>query len=135
MPQIFIVLELIQGGELFDKIVREGKFNEELARFYFRQLVEGVKYCHNNGVCHRDLKPENLLLDEHGLLKISDFGLSALYNSTDESNSRQTVRERLLVGLLCFTCDSHTVAPLPSLSSCSCCTQPVAHPTTLPQRC
>lgn len=55
--QIFIVLELITGGELFDKIVSEGKFNEETARFYFRQLVTGVKYCHNQGVCHRDLKP------------------------------------------------------------------------------
>ncbi|RLN27173.1 hypothetical protein BBO99_00001808 [Phytophthora kernoviae] len=60
--KIFIVLELITGGELFDKI-----------------LVDGVQYCHENGVCHRDLKPENLLLDENGDLKISDFGLSALY--------------------------------------------------------
>ncbi|RHY30428.1 hypothetical protein DYB32_006933 [Aphanomyces invadans] len=94
--KIFIVLELITGGELFDKIVSEGRFNEETARFYFRQLVNGVEYCHSQGVCHRDLKPgmhlfhhvwkdiscvvvENLLLDENGDLKISDFGLSALY--------------------------------------------------------
>lgn len=77
--KIFIVLELVTGGELFDKIVSEGKFSEEMARFYFRQLIEGVEYCHSLGVCHRDLKPENLLLDEHGNLKISDFGLSALY--------------------------------------------------------
>ncbi|RLN45032.1 hypothetical protein BBJ28_00014644 [Nothophytophthora sp. Chile5] len=55
------------------------RFSEETARFYFRQLVDGVQYCHENGVCHRDLKPENLLLDENGDLKISDFGLSALY--------------------------------------------------------
>lgn len=77
--KIFIVLELIQGGELFDKIVNEGRFDESKARFYFRQLVEGVQYCHGLGICHRDLKPENLLLDENGNLKISDFGLSALY--------------------------------------------------------
>jgi serine/threonine protein kinase len=77
--KIFIVLELVTGGELFDKIVSEGRFSEEMARFYFRQLVEGVAYCHGLGVCHRDLKPENLLLDEQGNLKISDFGLSALY--------------------------------------------------------
>ena len=77
--KIFIVLELVTGGELFDKIVSEGRFSEEMARFYFRQLVEGVEYCHGLGVCHRDLKPENLLLDEQGNLKISDFGLSALY--------------------------------------------------------
>lgn len=55
------------------------RFSEDTARFYFRQLVDGVQYCHENGVCHRDLKPENLLLDENGDLKISDFGLSALY--------------------------------------------------------
>jgi hypothetical protein len=51
------VLELITGGELFDKIVKDGKFNEDTARKYFRQLVKGVKYCHAQGVCHRDLKP------------------------------------------------------------------------------
>jgi serine/threonine protein kinase len=79
--KIFIVLELITGGELFDKIVSEGRFDEHTARFYFRQLVDGVEYCHSRGVCHRDLKPENLLLDEKMNLKISDFGLSALYDA------------------------------------------------------
>jgi len=83
--KIFIVLEMVTGGELFDKIVAEGRFSEDKARFYFRQLLAGVDYCHRNGVCHRDLKPENLLLDDQGNLKISDFGLSALYSGgTDE---------------------------------------------------
>lgn len=86
--KIFIVLELVTGGELFDKIVAAGKLNEEQARHYFRQLVEGVEYCHSKGVCHRDLKPENLLLDEAGDLKISDFGLSALYDGEAEGESR-----------------------------------------------
>jgi len=79
--KIFIVLELVTGGELFDKIVTAGRFDEPTARKYFRQLISGVDYCHHQGVCHRDLKPENLLLDEQALLKISDFGLSALYGS------------------------------------------------------
>lgn len=56
--KIFIVLEFVGGGELFDKIANEGKLPEEKARFYFKQLVEGLEHCHNNGVCHRDLKPE-----------------------------------------------------------------------------
>lgn len=47
--QIFIVLELITGGELFDKIVAEGKFDETKARYYYRQLIKGVKYCHSQG--------------------------------------------------------------------------------------
>ena len=90
--KIFIVLELVTGGELFDKIVSEGRFKETMARKYFRQLVDGVQYCHNAGVCHRDLKPENLLLDENANLKISDFGLSALYNGpADEEASRSTL--------------------------------------------
>ena len=54
--KIFIVLELVTGGELFDKIVEERRFDETTARFYFQQLVEGVLYCHEQGVCHRDLK-------------------------------------------------------------------------------
>ena len=97
--KIFIVLELVTGGELFDRIVKEGRFPEEKARYYAQQLVEGVDYCHSMGICHRDLskfrcldknsiyltltyflsEPENLLLDEYGNLKISDFGLSSLY--------------------------------------------------------
>ena len=77
--KIYLVLELVTGGELFGLLVKERGFGEEKARFFFRQLVEGVKCCHEQGICHRDLKPENLLLDEQGLLKISDFGLSSLY--------------------------------------------------------
>ena len=74
--KIFIVLELVTGGELFDKI--DTRFDTETARFYL-QLVVGTIFCHNNGVCHRDLKPENLLLDGNQNLKISDFGLSSMY--------------------------------------------------------
>lgn len=56
--KIFIVLEFVGGGELFDKIANEGKLPEDKARFYFKQLVEGLEHCHNQGICHRDLKPE-----------------------------------------------------------------------------
>jgi serine/threonine protein kinase len=56
--KIFIVLELVEGGELFDKITSQGRLNEPQARFYFRQVVEGLDHCHSQGVCHRDLKPE-----------------------------------------------------------------------------
>ncbi|KAI3991854.1 hypothetical protein MKX01_012799 [Papaver californicum] len=54
------------------------RFNEDLSRRYFQQLISAVGYCHSHGVFHRDLKPENLLLDEKGDLKVSDFGLSAI---------------------------------------------------------
>ncbi|XP_009366377.2 LOW QUALITY PROTEIN: CBL-interacting serine/threonine-protein kinase 8 [Pyrus x bretschneideri] len=76
--KIYIILEFITGGELFDKIVHHGRLSEGEARRYFQQLIDGVDYCHSKGVYHRDLKPENLLLDSLRNLKISDFGLSAL---------------------------------------------------------
>ncbi|KAI3760737.1 hypothetical protein L1987_51136 [Smallanthus sonchifolius] len=76
--KIYIILEFITGGELFDKIVHHGRLSEAESRRYFQQLIDGVEYCHSKGVYHRDLKPENLLLDSQGNLKISDFGLSAL---------------------------------------------------------
>lgn len=75
--KIFFVMEYVKGGELFAKVAK-GKLREDAARKYFQQLVSAVDFCHSRGVYHRDLKPENLLLDEHGDLKVSDFGLSAL---------------------------------------------------------
>eukprot|EP00026_Physarum_polycephalum_P008250 Phypoly_transcript_08330.p1 GENE.Phypoly_transcript_08330~~Phypoly_transcript_08330.p1 ORF type:complete len:405 (+),score=47.97 Phypoly_transcript_08330:279-1493(+) len=77
--KIYIVCELATGGELFYKLAHEGKFEENKARYYFQQLISGMEYCHAKGVCHRDLKPENLLLNEDQILKISDFGLSAIH--------------------------------------------------------
>ncbi|KAH9731291.1 CBL-interacting serine/threonine-protein kinase 9 [Citrus sinensis] len=81
--KIYIVLEFIDGGELFDKIAKHGRLKEDEARRYFQQLINAVDYCHSRGVFHRDLKPENLLLDSYGVLKISDFGLSAISQQED----------------------------------------------------
>ena len=61
---IYMVLELVSGGEIFDKIVEAKKFDEDRARRYFQQLIAGVAYCQSKGIAHRDLKPENILLDE-----------------------------------------------------------------------
>ncbi|XP_075640252.1 dol-P-Man:Man(5)GlcNAc(2)-PP-Dol alpha-1,3-mannosyltransferase-like [Castanea sativa] len=76
--KIYIVMEFVTGGELFDKIASKGRLKEDEARKYFQQLINAVDYCHSRGVFHRDLKPENLLLDANAVLKVSDFGLSAL---------------------------------------------------------
>ncbi|KAL8511589.1 hypothetical protein ACS0TY_018122 [Phlomoides rotata] len=75
--KIYFAMEYVRGGELFNKVAK-GRLKEDAARKYFQQLIAAVDFCHSRGVYHRDLKPENLLLDEHGNLKVSDFGLSAL---------------------------------------------------------
>ncbi|CAF1209969.1 unnamed protein product [Rotaria sordida] len=73
---IFMVMEYVSGGELFDYIVKKGKLSEAEARPFFQQIISGVDYCHRHMVVHRDLKPENLLLDDASHVKIADFGLS-----------------------------------------------------------
>lgn len=87
--KIYFVLEYAKGGELFNKITK-GKLSEDAARKYFHQLISAVDYCHSRGVYHRDLKPENLLLDENENLKVSDFGLSALAESTRQDGLLHT---------------------------------------------
>ena len=87
---VYIVLELITGGELFDRIVEKRRFQEPQAKKYFQQLIFGVHYCHQRGIAHRDLKPENLLLDAHDNLKISDFGLSAVLNKGEGNELLKT---------------------------------------------
>ncbi|XP_041971512.1 5'-AMP-activated protein kinase catalytic subunit alpha-2 [Aricia agestis] len=73
---IFMIMEYVSGGELFDYIVKKGKLQEHEARRFFQQIISGVDYCHRHMIVHRDLKPENLLLDHNMHVKIADFGLS-----------------------------------------------------------
>lgn len=73
---IYVVMEYVKAGELFDYIVEKGRLLEDEARHFFQQIISGVEYCHRNMVVHRDLKPENLLLDSKMNVKIADFGLS-----------------------------------------------------------
>lgn len=84
--KLYIVMDLVRGGELFEQIERMGELDEKLARKYFQQLIDGIDYCHRRGVCHRDLKPENLLVDENGTLKITDFGVSSMKGGVSGSD-------------------------------------------------
>jgi serine/threonine-protein kinase SRK2 len=88
--QLGIVMEYAAGGELFEMIVRAGRFVEDEARYFFQQLISGVYHCHCSGVCHRDLKLENTLLDGNPAprLKICDFGYS---KSALDSQPKSTV--------------------------------------------
>ncbi|KAK3030327.1 hypothetical protein RJ639_038960, partial [Escallonia herrerae] len=72
---IYVVMEYMNSGELFDYITEHGRLDEDEARHFFQQIISGVKVCHFQMVIHRDLKPENLLLDSKRNVKIADFGL------------------------------------------------------------
>ncbi|NP_001267860.1 hypothetical protein VitviT2T_019062 [Vitis vinifera] len=87
--KIYFVMEYAKGGELFNKVAK-GRLMEDFARNYFQQLISAVDFCHSRGVYHRDLKPENLLLDENGVLKVTDFGLSALAESKHQDGLLHT---------------------------------------------
>ncbi|GMM54797.1 serine/threonine protein kinase [Maudiozyma humilis] len=81
-----VFLELAAGGDLFDKIEPDVGVDNDIAQFYFRQLVNALTYMHEEcGIAHRDIKPENVLLDKNGNLKLADFGLASQFRRKDGS--------------------------------------------------
>ncbi|KAL1528005.1 hypothetical protein AB1Y20_009376 [Prymnesium parvum] len=94
--KLYLVMELLTGGELFDRIVGLGRYSEEDARYFTFKLLNAVLYLHDRNICHRDLKPENILLETkspNSELKITDFGLSKI----------QAISEDLLMTTRCGT--------------------------------
>eukprot|EP01001_Neometanema_parovale_P004071 NODE_1557_length_1686_cov_36.751759_g1479_i0.p1 GENE.NODE_1557_length_1686_cov_36.751759_g1479_i0~~NODE_1557_length_1686_cov_36.751759_g1479_i0.p1 ORF type:complete len:470 (+),score=90.00 NODE_1557_length_1686_cov_36.751759_g1479_i0:159-1568(+) len=99
-PQhVHLVLELVDGGELFEFAAPPNKiFPQAEARCYFQQLILGISYCHKRGVAHRDLKPANLLVNRRGVLKVSDFGLSAFQTTSDSGNVHKSMELQTCCG-------------------------------------
>jgi serine/threonine protein kinase len=73
----YLALELATGGELFDFIAETGNFTEEVARYYFHQIIDALEYLNCKGISHRDIKPENIMLDQDYNIKLADFGFSS----------------------------------------------------------
>jgi len=73
---LYLVLELVNGGELFTYLRSVGRFNPEQAQFYAAQVVSMFEYLHSKNIIYRDLKPENILIDKSGYLKLTDFGFA-----------------------------------------------------------
>jgi serine/threonine-protein kinase SRK2 len=71
-----IVMEHVDAGDLFSLFEKSSRFNEDVARDYFKQICAAVAYCHERNVCHRDLKLENVLISKDGVAKLCDFGLA-----------------------------------------------------------
>jgi len=85
--RVFIVMELVSGSELFDRIVEKGYYNERYSKNIIKQILSAVSYLHQQGIAHRDLKPENLLCSGDGeeeIVKIADFGLSKIFSGEEE---------------------------------------------------
>lgn len=77
---LYLILEYVEGGELFDYLVNRGKLPVAEALNYFKQIIAGLHYCHSFSIIHRDLKPENILLTGPNLqnIKIADWGMATL---------------------------------------------------------
>ncbi|XP_020505389.1 serine/threonine-protein kinase Chk2 [Labrus bergylta] len=90
----YIVLELMEGGELFNRVKSQQQLKENVAKLYFFQMLKAVQYLHNKGIIHRDLKPENVLLSSQNdicLIKVTDF------------NQSRILEEAMLMRTLCGT--------------------------------
>lgn len=73
---LYMVMDFVEGGELFSLLRKSGRFPNPVAKFYAAEVTLALEYLHSKNIIYRDLKPENLLLDRHGHLKITDFGFA-----------------------------------------------------------
>lgn len=77
---LYLVMEYLPGGDLLSLMIRNGPFDEDLARFYLAEMTIALNALHTLGFVHRDIKPENILLDRFGHLKLADFGSATVRN-------------------------------------------------------
>ncbi|KAL4490939.1 hypothetical protein ABPG72_008675 [Tetrahymena utriculariae] len=78
---LYYVMKIAENGELFKFLMHTQKFEEDLARFFFKQILESIEYLHQKGISHRDIKPENILIDKKLNIKLCDFGFSARFRN------------------------------------------------------
>lgn len=87
---LYLVMDLMTGGDLRFHIGRQRRFSEEQTRFFVCNILVGLEYLHMNGVLHRDIKPENLVLDSRGYVRITDLGIARLWRPENSSDTSGT---------------------------------------------
>jgi len=85
--KLYMILDFINGGELFFHLKKEGRFSEERVRLYVAEITLAIEHMHKLDIVYRDLKPENILLDMEGHITITDFGLSKEIVSDDAAHT------------------------------------------------
>ena len=81
---MLIIMEYINGENLFSFVKKRRKLSEKLAKFLFRQIILGIEHIHSKNVVHRDIKLENIMIDFNNTIKICDFGIGKVLKSEDE---------------------------------------------------
>lgn len=85
--ELFFVMDICTGGELFCHLLLQRRFSERLAKFYMCEILLGFHYMHERDIVYRDIKPENILVDMDGHIRIADFGLSKVIAKDERSYS------------------------------------------------
>lgn len=85
--ELFFVMDICTGGELFFHLLQQRRFSEKLSKFYAAEILLGFKYMHDKHIVYRDIKPENILVDMEGHIRIADFGLSKIIPPNEKSYS------------------------------------------------
>ena len=99
---LYLVMDLLTGGDLRYHLCHYEKFSEEETKFFFACILLGLEYIHKNNIIHRDLKPENLVCDENGYIRITDFGVAKILkqeNSSETSGTPGYMAPEVLFGL------------------------------------
>ncbi|GAM27769.1 hypothetical protein SAMD00019534_109450, partial [Acytostelium subglobosum LB1] len=92
--RLYLVMDFVNGGQLFYHLLRESMFSEDQMKFYAAELILAIEHLHGLNIIHRDLKPENILLDSEGHIVLTDFGLA-----------KEEVRDEFSAGSFCGTLD------------------------------
>lgn len=87
---LYLIMDLLPGGDLRYHIGRQRRFTEEQTRFFVCCIFSGLEYLHNNNIIHRDIKPENLVLDSKGYVRITDLGIARVFKQDNANDTSGT---------------------------------------------